>query len=879
MEGLLLRIPFPRVLPEPQSVPKTILLRTPPDSQLSHCNSANCSQTSSSASSGWPACILGLGSAIPPPKQQYSQQQLAQALMDRFPNERSFVETCKETSKVESRGMSTSLEILSAGAAMGGASEELKQHIEEALQDMLLTAALDALNEWGGDVSDITHVIYGTSNGGCYAPSHEVALIERLKLNNTVQRVSFDHMHSLGAHRVLSLASETACASTSHRVLVVFGDMGSLLSCFMPVQPSRQDISNAMLCADGAAAAVVGVAPRPGERSLFEVHFCKSLVTVADSEHPTNMATAADAGTIPSSASEWVVCRIKAFAEQLAHECGVRLPECAVLCEPSTAQVLNAVEQELGLSAQQMEASRQVLRKHGYMQGTTNLFLVDEYRRWSRTSMFDWVMGVSYCPVLGLEGVMLRRVGAGSSPTPCHFMPDVGPPCVLSLASAWPPDEFQHSQQDILEALLTQTDLSSEDRSFAKAVYEGTMVDRRGLALPLQELYTRPESAAAEHAQRMQVHQVMFDFFVAAAERALLEWGGERSKITHLLVGSLTFVPGPNCDLAKRLNLSTGVKRVHIDHMGCLAGFRTLGLASQIAVASPQHRVLMIYGDVSVLLGTHLPDRPNKLDLVSVSLFADGAAAAVVGSSPLEHEQAVYEVLDVKSQLMANSRKDMYMYVLGDGSVTNLVSPRVPIFIGKGVKGFVDRILERSGISMQECAMLCHPGGKTILETVQEKLGISREQIQSSWDVLKLHGNMSGATNLQVADHYRRSKESLKYPWAVCVSFGPGLGMEGLLLHVCTPRSLSSRQRISTPSLRIKNPGSVRVQPEATLPCGSSPDSSDSTSIHSSRFVIGGGKAIHTQLWYTLSSWKFPLVLALFNLLFAVLLMAVITRL
>ena len=188
---------------------------------------------------------MGMGSVWPAPANQYTQDQLAQALAARLPAHRELVEACYGESRVQQRGINTSLDTLRTGVADGSASDELKAELHTALQDMLCAAAAEALREWGGDAACLTHVIFGSSFGGCFAPSHEVAVIERLELPITVQRVSFDHLESLGGLRVVALASELACASSAHRVLVLFGDVGSARSCFLPESPAREDILRA----------------------------------------------------------------------------------------------------------------------------------------------------------------------------------------------------------------------------------------------------------------------------------------------------------------------------------------------------------------------------------------------------------------------------------------------------------------------------------------------------------------------------------------------------------------------------------------------------------------------------------------------------------
>jgi predicted naringenin-chalcone synthase len=516
---------------------------------------------------------------------------------------------------------------------------------------------------------------------------------------------------------------------------------------------------------------VVGARPRSRERASFEVHASSSYVSDRWRDHgaPLSRCVAADMG---------------AFVEGLLHSAGVSHEACTMLCHPSSAQVVRTVGDTLGLRPEQTELAFSTLARHGNTLGAANLQMLYALQQSTYAPSMGWAMSVAYECGQGMDGVLLRRVGvAGTAPTPAVAMAHAGPPCVMSMGSAWPPEQFQYSQEDILGALLAQTQLAPEDRTFAQSVYRGTKVERRGLALPLDELYTSPTSMQAAEALRDRVVAVLAEVMLAAAETALAEWGEDRSCITHLVLGSLSF-DHMRCDLVARLGLSSAVKRVYVDHMGCLAGFRVLGVASQIASANPTHRVLTMYGDSSVLLGTHLPPKPNKLDLMSVSLFADGAAAAVVGCAPTGGERAVYEVHGVRSRLIPDSREDMYMLVMEDAVTLNVVSPRVPIFIGKGVVSFVQGLMEETGLSMDECALLCHPGGKTILETVEDKLQLSREQTNSSWSVLRAHGNMSGCTNLMVADHFRHSEQRHQYPWGVCVSFGPGLGMEGLLLRL-----------------------------------------------------------------------------------------------
>jgi predicted naringenin-chalcone synthase len=742
-----------------------------------HATSGAASKAATEAAA-WPACILGAGSAYPAASHQYSQEQLVEAYITQkqlVGGERAWALEQFRDAGVQTRGLSMELDKLYSRRSDAGdpGGVDLIVGVQQALEEMLVAAATQALREWGGDPRQVTHLIFGTSSRGCYAPSPEVMVRERLQLSVTVQRVSMDHLGCVTGNRALATACELACAAPSHRVLLLYGEVGSLRSYVVPAVPTHHDTQGAALWSDGVAAMVVGARPRTGERPSFEVHASSSHVSDRWRDHGAQLhrCVAADVG---------------AFVDGLLHSAGVSRGACTMLCHPSSAQVLSTVADTLGLRPEQTELARTTLAQHGNTLGAANLQMLYALQQSTHAPSLGWAVSVAYDAGQGLDGVLLRRVGAaGVAPTTAApaAMAHAGPPCILSMGSAWPPEHFQYSQEDILSALLAQTQLAPEDRAFAQSVYRGTQVERRGLALPLDELYTSPTSMQASEALRDRVVAVLAEVLLAAAETALAEWGEDRACITHLVLGSLSF-DHVRCDLVARLGLSSSVKRVYVDHMGCLAGFRCVGVASQIAAANPTHRVLTMYGDSSVLLGTHLPPKPNKLDLMSVSLFADGAAAAVVGCAPAGGERAVYEVHGVRSRLIPDSREDMYMLVMEDAVTLNVVSPRVPIFIGKGVVSFVQELMDETGLTMDECALLCHPGGKTILETVENKLHLSREQTNSSWSVLRAHGNMSGCTNLMVADHYRHSEQRHQYRWGVCVSFGPGLGMEGLLLRL-----------------------------------------------------------------------------------------------
>jgi predicted naringenin-chalcone synthase len=84
-------------------------------------------------------------------------------------------------------------------------------------------------------------------------------------------------------------------------------------------------------------------------------------------------------------------------------------------------------------------------------------------------------------------------------------------------------------------------------------------------------------------------------------------------------------------------------------------------------------------------------------------------------------------------------------------------------------------------VSLDDCDWLMHPGGKSILLSVQDALDIPTEKNISAWNVLRDYGNMSSATILFVMDDARRSTPKDKFSMAV--AFGPGLSVEIALMR------------------------------------------------------------------------------------------------
>jgi predicted naringenin-chalcone synthase len=111
------------------------------------------------------------------------------------------------------------------------------------------------------------------------------------------------------------------------------------------------------------------------------------------------------------------------------------------------------------------------------------------------------------------------------------------------------------------------------------------------------------------------------------------------------------------------------------------------------------------------------------------------------------------------------------------------LSAYIPQLLQAGITPLLANALKAAGYSKQEITRWAiHPGGKKILETIGKELKLSAGDVQSSYDVLREHGNMSSPTILFVLkDILEQMNGNAEKIFAA--AFGPGLTMETVILE------------------------------------------------------------------------------------------------
>lgn len=296
---------------------------------------------------------------------------------------------------------------------------------------------------------------------------------------------------------------------------------------------------------------------------------------------------------------------------------------------------------------------------------------------------------------------------------------------------------------------------------------------------PGQEL-----AAVATTAERMAVYeQVSVEIGTAAARQALqgcddrdTDPTAAAASITHLLVVSCTgfFAPGLDQMIARQLALNPQVERTIIGFMGCAAAFNALRLARQIVQAQPTARVLIVCVELGSL---HIQPGNKPDDMVGAAIFADGAAACVVGV-PRSEQRDVFTIQRMYSELTPEAEASMVWHI-GNHGYTLHLARETPAQLAQ----IAPRVLQQ--MFHQECPDLSfwaiHPGGRAILDRLQDILQLLPEQMTASREVLRNYGNMSSPTILFVLQEHRRRLHQFPADSqldGVAIAFGPGLVTE-----------------------------------------------------------------------------------------------------
>ncbi len=370
---------------------------------------------------------------------------------------------------------------------------------------------------------------------------------------------------------------------------------------------------------------------------------------------------------------------------------------------------------------------------------------------------------------------------------------------ISAIGTAVP--DHQIAQSDIARFMANTLQLKANDRRRLLALYRASGIAYRHSVLAdygrtdnftffpnAPDLEPFPDIQQRMHLYQQEAIRLSY----AAATNCLDQLPAlNRSEITHLIYVSCTgmYAPGVDIELIHQLGLNTHTQRTAVNFMGCYAAFNALKVADSIVRAYPEAKVLLVCTE---LCSIHFQKGTDEDTLLANALFADGSAAALVSHERLSNVQLQMERFHC--DLAPGGKKDMAWHIGNNGFEMRL-SAYVPQIIKEEIKQITQRLLEQLAHSQQGAHPVSlettidyyaiHPGGKRILQVIEEVLSLEKQANHHAYQVLRQYGNMSSPTILFVlqsliadlgeADHNKR---------ALGLAFGPGLTLESMLLRI-----------------------------------------------------------------------------------------------
>ncbi len=341
-------------------------------------------------------------------------------------------------------------------------------------------------------------------------------------------------------------------------------------------------------------------------------------------------------------------------------------------------------------------------------------------------------------------------------------------PQLLSIGTSLPGHKI--SQDDVMAVLKRARGKALPLRM--EQILRNSGIEQRYLAMPT-DYYLAPRGWA----DRSTIYaKVSKELFQQAVQKALTIAGKTPADIGQIVFVSTTgtMTPSLPSQMLHAMGFAADVRTVPVFGYGCAGGVIGLSLAADLYRAAPDRDVLLVCLELCSMAYDHV--QMEKKDLVAIALFADGCAAAVIGSG--ENLQKTGASLSAFAQQVWPDSVDMMGWDVGDTGFDLVLARDIPAFVTRDFAPFADKFLAAQGLANSDLAEpACHPGGGRVVDALAEYFS---DDLLVTRQVLRDHGNMSSPTVLFVLKVLIEAGP-LKGPTLV-TALGPGFtGALGLI--------------------------------------------------------------------------------------------------
>jgi predicted naringenin-chalcone synthase len=360
---------------------------------------------------------------------------------------------------------------------------------------------------------------------------------------------------------------------------------------------------------------------------------------------------------------------------------------------------------------------------------------------------------------------------------------------LISIGTAVPPHSTK--QDTILEFMHAAYQNETASRKL-NVLFSNSGIEKRYSALPdfdkerKQHVFFNGVPSKASIERKMDVFkEEAIPLALKAIDHAFeqLHRSIHSFNITHLITVSCTgiYSPGMDAALIKALKLPVDIFHTSVNFIGCNAAFHALKIGDLITKANAQAHVLIVCVELCTL---HFQPRNNHDNLLSNTIFGDGAAAVVM-TSEADAVKNKYKGLTINGfySLLLDEGKELMGWNITPTNFEMILNAAIPAFICEKLGTILDKAFGYFSLTRSQITnWAVHPGGKRILDTIQKELQLSEREIHESYEILKEYGNMSSPTILFVLNELLNTSPQ-EDKTIFSIGFGPGLSIETALFE------------------------------------------------------------------------------------------------
>lgn len=319
--------------------------------------------------------------------------------------------------------------------------------------------------------------------------------------------------------------------------------------------------------------------------------------------------------------------------------------------------------------------------------------------------------------------------------------------------------------------------MHGQDSRFQRKVikiFEGAGVDKRYSIMDPLEVFT---NTSFEERNDIYIREIK-KLGKQCLEKALEKTSWKPTDIDFIITVSCTGIMIPSVDayLINDLKMRQDIVRLPVTEMGCAAGISGIIYANNFLKANPGKRAAVIALEAPT--ATFQLEDFSMVNIVSAAIFGDGAACVLMSSND---EDTGPEILADEMYHFYDAT-DMMGFKLVNTGLQMILDKSVPETIAAHFPAIVHPFLKKNNLEIKDIDhLIFHPGGRKILETVEDLFGSLGKNIDDTKEVLKLYGNMSSATVLYVLERFMDKKPKTG-DLALMLSFGPGFSAQRVLL-------------------------------------------------------------------------------------------------